>query len=123
MSGALADKPPNTSSSSQGQDYMMSGALADGPSNTSTKPIPDDLCVYDKITSGPNCVCKSVPAGTETYQGHYHIIQGIVVIRGERYFQCGVLCSDDIVTAPYEYLKTSCPDLVSFSLCHCFLQG
>ena len=40
---------------------------------------PVDMWVHGKVTSGPNRICKSVPAGTEMYQGHYRTFQGITV--------------------------------------------
>ena len=42
----------------------MSGALAEGDPKSSTIPLLLDLCVNDKETSGPNCICQSVPTGT-----------------------------------------------------------
>ena len=75
----------------------MSGALAEGDPNTSTIPLPLDLCTHDQVKSGPDCFCKSVPTGAEKYHGHYYSIQGITAERGENYFQCRALCSDDLV--------------------------
>ena len=102
---------------------MMSGALADGSPNTSTVSLPDDLCVHDTVKSGPNCFCKHVPADTEKYQGHCPFIRGITNERGEHYLQYGTICSDDYFSAPFDYFKSSCPDLVSLSLFLCFLRG
>ncbi len=62
---------------------MMSGALAEGDPNTSTIPLLLDLCVNDKVTFGPNCICQSVPTGTEKYHGHCYILQRITTERGE----------------------------------------
>ena len=40
---------------------------------------PVDIWVHGKVTSGPNCICKPVPAGIEIYQGHYCTFQWITV--------------------------------------------
>ena len=38
---------------------------------------PVDMWVHGKVASGPKYICKSVPAGTEIYQGHCRTFQGL----------------------------------------------
>nr|AUW31025.1 hypothetical protein [Cladonia uncialis subsp. uncialis] len=62
------DHDRSSTQRSSSPEYMMSGALAEGDPSTSTIPMPLDFYVHDKVTSGPDCLCKSVPTGTEKDQ-------------------------------------------------------